>query len=232
MWGSDRRCPGRPISPQASPAEAQVRGRPARLGGITPATSRVQSNSRRSALGGKGPCVCGERSSRVAWGLATRGGEDWAAVESPLNQEVLVQIAGSGTRHSGESWAPLCRTLCLWAAGALPRDPLIGRPRCKTLILNLPQPHGPPSPHAHATLALSAPASHSRGPGRVGPGRAPGPGWRRPGSPGSLHGDAIRGKRPEAGRRVGGNSVIGLPPPAHRQDQDQRASGGISRPVL
>lgn len=41
-------------------------------------------------------CLLGERSGRVAWGLATRGGKDCAAVESPLNQEVLVQIEGLG----------------------------------------------------------------------------------------------------------------------------------------
>lgn len=32
----------------------------------------------------------------MAWGLATRGGQDWGAVESPLNQEVVVQIEGPG----------------------------------------------------------------------------------------------------------------------------------------
>lgn len=53
----------------------------------------------------------------------------------------------------------------------------------------------------------------------------PAPGWGRPGSPGSLHGDAVRGKRPEVGRRVGGNSVIRLLPPTARTRTSERAAG-------
>lgn len=67
----------------------------------------------------------------MAWGLATPGGEDWAAVESPLNQEVLVQIEGLGhaiPARIGHHCAVPCAFGLL---GCCPGIPSLGDPGAK-----------------------------------------------------------------------------------------------------
>lgn len=198
-------------------------------------TSRIQSKSRHSAPPPLLPvardrCLRSERSG--GWPGGWRRGEARLGGGRVSPQPgSLGPNRGSGTRHSGENRAPLCRTLCLWAAGVLPRDPLIGRPWCETLIPNLPQPHSPTAPcpwHTGPWRSRLPPLRPPlQRPWACGAGEGARSRVEKAGLTRTLHGGAIRGKRPEAaveGRRVGGNSVIRL--------QGQQASGWTSRPVL